>query len=128
MAIWKLDRLGRGLKGLITLISELEDREVQFQSLIESIDISSPSGRLLFHIIGAMAQLERELIQERTRAGLAAARLRGKAGGRKRLMTPGKVESARTLLAGGMPSAEVAANLGVSVPTLYRWLPASART
>ena len=70
-----------------------------------------------------MGQMERELIQERTRAGLAAARRRGRIGGRKRLMTPGKMESARQLLASGMPPKDVAKNLGVSVPTLYRWVP-----
>jgi DNA invertase Pin-like site-specific DNA recombinase len=80
-----------------------------------------------FHIMASLAQMERELIVERTQAGLAAARQRGRVGGRRRRMTPGKLESARALLAGGMPPKEVAHNLGVSVPTLYRWLPAGAR-
>ena len=123
LVVWKLDRLGRGVKGLVTLIGELEARGIQFKSLTEAIDTSTPGGRLFFHLLAAMGQMERELIQERTRAGLAAARRRGRIGGRKRLMTPGKMESARQLLASGMPPKDVAKNLGVSVPTLYRWVP-----
>jgi DNA invertase Pin-like site-specific DNA recombinase len=80
-----------------------------------------------FHVMASLAQMERELIAERTKAGLAAARKRGRVGGRKRRMTPGKVESARQLLAGGMPPGDVARNLGVSIPTLYRWVPAASR-
>lgn len=77
--------------------------------------------------MASLAQMERELIIERTRAGLEAARRKGRVGGRKRRMTEGKLESARQLLGSGIPPGEVAQNLGVSVPTLYRWLPASAR-
>jgi DNA invertase Pin-like site-specific DNA recombinase len=77
--------------------------------------------------MSSLAQMERVLLAKRTRAGLAAARRRGRVGGRKRRMTPGKVESARKLLNGGMVPREVAQNLGVSIPTLYRWLPASSR-
>ncbi len=124
LVVWKLDRLGRGVKGLVILIGELEARGIQFKSLTEAIDTSTPGGRLFFHLLAAMGQMERELIGERTRAGLAAARRRGRVGGRKRLMTEGKIESARQLIASGMPPREVARNLGVSVPTLYRWVPA----
>ncbi len=82
-------------------------------------------GRFFFHIVASLAQMERELIVERTRAGLNAARLQGRVGGRKRRMTVSKVESAKRLLANGIPPREVANNLGVSVPTLYRWVPAT---
>ena len=123
LVVWKLDRLGRGVKGLVTLIGELEARGIQFKSLTEAIDTSTPGGRLFFHLLAAMGQMERELIGERTLAGLAAARRRGRIGGRKRLMTAGKIESARQLLGSGMPPKDVARNLGVSVPTLYRWVP-----
>ena len=81
-------------------------------------------GRFFFHILASMAQMERDLIAERTRAGLDAARQRGRVGGRKRQMTPSKIESAKKLLANGIPPKEVANNLGVSIPTLYRWVPA----
>ena len=124
LVIWKLDRLARSVKGLVDLVAELEAKGVNFCSLTDQIDTGTPAGRFFFHVMSSLAQMERELIQERTRAGLDAARLRGRVGGRKRLMTPGKVESARKLLASGMPPKDVAKNLGVSVPTLYRWLPA----
>ena len=124
LVIWKLDRLARSVKGLVDLVAELEGKGINFCSLTDQIDTGSPAGRFFFHVMSSLAQMERELIQERTRAGLEAARRRGRVGGRKRLMTPGKVESARKLLASGMPPKDVAKNLGVSVPTLYRWLPA----
>jgi len=127
LVIWKLDRLGRSVKGLVDLVGDLAGRGVQFKSLTDGIDTTTPAGRFFFHIMASLAQMERELIVERTQAGLAAARQRGRVGGRRRRMTPGKLESARALLDGGMPPREVAHNLGVSVPTLYRWLPAGAR-
>lgn len=122
--LWKLDRLSRSVKGLVDLVGELEARKVHFCSITDQIDTSTPAGRFFFHVMSSLAQMERELIQERTRAGLAAARRRGRIGGRKRLMTPGKIESAHQLLASGLPPKDVARNLGVSVPTLYRWVPA----
>ena len=127
LVVWKLDRLGRTVKGLVDLVGELADRKVQFRSLTDGIDTTTPAGRFFFHVMASLAEMERELIGERTRAGLSAARKRGRVGGRKRRMTAGKVESARQLLAGGMPPQDVARNLGVSIPTLYRWLPASSR-
>jgi DNA invertase Pin-like site-specific DNA recombinase len=126
LVIWKLDRLGRTVKGLVDLVHGLERRGVQFQSMTDGIDTTTPAGRFFFHVMSGLAQMERELIAERTRAGLAAARARGRLGGRKRKMTDSKVVSARNLLASGTPPAEVAKNLGVSVPTLYRWVPAGA--
>lgn len=125
--IWKLDRLGRSVKGLVDFVAELEKQDVQFKSLTDGIDTTTPTGRFFFHIMASLAQMERELIAERTRAGLAAARKRGRVGGRKRSMTQSKLESAKKLLDDGMPPKEVAENLGVSVPTLYRWLPAAER-
>jgi DNA invertase Pin-like site-specific DNA recombinase len=125
--VWKLDRLGRGVKGLVDLVAELESRKVHFQSLTDQIDTSTPAGRFFFHVMASLAQMERELIVERTRAGLEAARRKGNFGGRRRLMTESKIESARKLLMSGIAPGEVAKNLGVSVPTLYRWLPASGR-
>jgi DNA invertase Pin-like site-specific DNA recombinase len=127
LVIWKLDRLGRSVKGLVDFVGELADREVQFRSLTDGIDTSTPTGRFFFHVMASLAQMERELIAERTKAGLAAARQRGRLIGRKRSMTPSKIESAKQLLSTGMPPREVAQNLGVSVPTLYRWVPASSR-
>jgi DNA invertase Pin-like site-specific DNA recombinase len=128
LVVWKLDRLGRSVKGLVDLVNTLEAREVHFRSLTDGIDTKTPAGRFFFHIMASLAQMERELIVERTRAGLAAARKLGRVGGRKRRMTDNKIKAARRLLTGGTPPRDVAENLGVSVPTLYRWLPASART
>ena len=128
LVVWKLDRLGRSVKGLVDLINTLEAREVHFRSLTDGIDTKTPAGRFFFHIMASLAQMERELTVERTRAGLAAARKLGRVGGRKRRMTDNKIKAARRLLTGGTPPRDVAENLGVSVPTLYRWLPASART
>jgi len=128
LVVWKLDRLGRSVRGLVTLVAELEALGVEFKSLTEAIDTSTPGGRLFFHILAAMGQMERELIQERTKAGLEAARRRGRVGGRKRKMTASKVESAIKLLQAGTAPKEVASSLGISVPTLYRWVPAGTRT
>jgi DNA invertase Pin-like site-specific DNA recombinase len=127
LVIWKLDRLGRTVKGLIDFVADLQGRKVQFRSLTDGIDTTTPAGRFFFHVMASLAQMERELLVERTRAGLAAARRRGRLGGRKRQMTPGKVESARKLLRSGVAPREVAQNLGVSIPTLYRWVPAANR-
>jgi len=123
--VWKLDRLGRSVKGLVDLVGDLEKLGVHFKSVTDSIDTSTPAGRFFFHVMASLAQMERELIVERTRAGLAAAKKQGRAGGRRRRMTETKVNAARKLLADGMSPRDVAQNLGVSIPTLYRWLPAA---
>jgi DNA invertase Pin-like site-specific DNA recombinase len=128
LVVWKLDRLGRSVKGLVDLVNTLEAREMHFRSLTDCIDTKTPAGRFFFHIVASLAQMERELIVERTHAGLAVARKLGRIGGRKRRMTDTKIKAARRLLTGGTPPRDVAENLGASVPTLYRWLPASART
>ncbi len=123
LVMWKLDRLGRTVKGLVEFVAALQELGVQFRSLTDGIDTATPACRFLFHVMASLAQMERELLAERTCAGLDAARRRGRVGGRKRQMTPGKVESARKLLRGGMAPREIAQNRGVSIPTLYRWLP-----
>ena len=104
-------------------VSEFEERGIHFKSLTDAIDTSTPSGRFFFHIMASLSQMERELMLERTRAGLAAARVRGRMGGRKRKMTELKVISAKKLLASGTPPKDVASHLGISIPTLYRWIP-----
>jgi DNA invertase Pin-like site-specific DNA recombinase len=125
LVVWKLDRLGRSVKNLVDLVGELQNQGIQFKSLTDSIDTSTPSGRFFFHIMASLAEMESELTVERTRAGLEVARQLGRKGGRKRKMTDSKIESAKKLLANGIPPRDVAKNLGVSVPTLYRWIPAS---
>lgn len=126
LVVWKLDRLGRSVKHLVDMVGELHKQGVQFKSLTDAIDTGTPSGRFFFHVMASLAQMERELTVERTRAGLEVARQLGRKGGRKRLMTDSKIESAKKLLANGVPPRDVAKNLGVSVPTLYRWIPASS--
>ncbi|MGI4756360.1 MAG: recombinase family protein [Janthinobacterium lividum] len=125
LVVWKLDRLGRSVKQLVDLVGELQKEGVQFRSLTDSIDTGTPSGRFFFHVMASLAEMEKELIVERTRAGLEVARQLGRIGGRKRQMTDSKIKAAKKLLASGVPARDVAGNLGVSVPTLYRWLPAS---
>jgi DNA invertase Pin-like site-specific DNA recombinase len=125
LVVWKLDRLGRSVKHLVDTISDLAKEKIHFKSLTDSIDTGTPSGRFFFHVMASLAEMERELTIERTTAGLETARRLGRIGGRKRLMTKSKVESARKLMANGTPPRDVAKNLGVSVPTLYRWIPAS---
>ena len=125
LVVWKLDRLGRSVKNLVDLVSDLHKQGVQFKSLTDAIDTGTSSGRFFFHVMASLAEMERELTVERTRAGLEVARQLGRKGGRKRKMTDSKIESAKKLLASGVPPRDVAKNLGVSVPTLYRWIPAS---
>lgn len=127
LVVWKLDRLGRSVKQLVDLVAGLHTEGVEFHSLTDSINTGTPSGRFFFHVMASLAEMERELTVERTRPGLETARKLGRTGGRKPKMTPSKIESARQLLASGTPPKDVAKNLGVSVPTLYRWLPASAQ-
>ena len=127
LVVWKLDRLGRSVKHLVELVGDLHQQGVHFKSLTDAIDTGTPSGRFFFHVMASLAEMERELTVERTRAGLEVARQLGRTGGRKRQMTDSKIESAKKLLANGVPPRDVAQNLGVSVPTLYRWIPASTQ-
>lgn len=123
VVVWKLDRLGRSLRHLIDVVGDLERREVSFRSLTEGIDTSSAGGKLVFHLFGALAEFESALIRERTKAGLAAARARGRHGGRPRLMTAEKLEVARSMYASRKHTvAAIAATLGISRATVYRYL------
>lgn len=121
------NRLGRSVKQLVDMVSELNKQGIQFKSLTDSIDTGTTSGRFFFHVMASLAEMERELTIERTRAGLEVAKKLGRKGGRKPKMTDSKIESAKKLLSSGVPPKEVAKNLGVSVSTLYRWLPASTQ-
>ncbi len=123
LCVWRLDRLGRSLKHLVQTVADLEERGVGFRSINESIDTTTPSGRLIFHIFASLAEFERDLIRERTLAGLTAARARGRLGGRKPSLTPKKVQVARSMYqAGDSTVAEIATVLGVSRATIYRHL------
>ncbi len=128
LVVWRLDRLGRSLKQLIERVTRLDERKVGFRSLTEAIDTTTTGGKLVFHIFGALAQFEREVIRSRTIAGLAAARARGRLGGRPRLMSPTQVEAARKLLADpDRPIADVCTAMRVSKATLYRYVTAGVR-
>ena len=127
LVVWKLDRLGRSVRDLITLVSELQDRGIHFRSLTDSIDTSTPAGRFFFHVMSALAEMERELIVERTRAGLAAAREQGRVGGRRRVMTTEVVERCRRMLENGATRQQVADVIGVGVKTIYKYFPAAVR-
>ena len=123
LLVWRLDRLGRSLKDLIETVSGLEKRCVGFRSLQESIDTTTSGGRLIFHVFGALAEFERNLISERTYAGLAAARARGRKGGRPRKLDTHQVELARKLYEEKQHSVnEICHILGISKPTLYKYL------
>lgn len=124
LVVWKLDRLGRTMKGLVDLAADLATRGIGLRSLTDGIDTAGTAGKLVFHIMAAMAEMERDLNRERTTAALMVARREGRMGGRKTVMTPKRLEAARKLLASGMPMREIAPAIGVSVPTLYRHLPA----
>jgi DNA invertase Pin-like site-specific DNA recombinase len=127
LCVWRLDRLGRSLPHLIQTAGELADRDIALRSLTEQIDTSSAGGRLIFHVFGALAEFERALIQERTHAGLAAARARGRKGGRRTVMTPQRIAAARSMLAATDAEGrelhtyeDVAKAIGVSRSTVVR--------
>jgi DNA invertase Pin-like site-specific DNA recombinase len=122
LVVWKLDRLGRSMSHLITTVSELEGRGVGLRSLTEQIDTTTAGGRLIFHVFGALGQFERDLIRERTRAGLKAAQARGRRGGRKPVVTEEKLRRARQLMARGLTAREAAARIKVGKTALYNAL------
>jgi len=118
---WKLDRVGRSLKHLIEVINELKERGIGFRCLTQNLDTTTPSGMLVFHVFGAMAEFERSLIQERTQAGLAASRARGRLGGRPKVDNSRRIEIASSLYNDGKVSvAEICKNLKISRATFYR--------
>lgn len=124
ITVYRLDRLGRSLKHLIEIAETLERQGVGFQSLTEQIDTTTPSGRFMFSILGALSSMEREVLIQRTKAGLAAAAARGRRGGRPPVLDEAKVRAARAMLASGtMTTSEIARQLGCAPSTLYRHLP-----
>ncbi len=123
--VWRLDRLGRSLKNLLEIMAGLETRGVEFQSLTEHLDTSSPSGKLIFHIFGSVAEFERALTIERTHAGLAAARARGRKGGRPRgkaFSSPERIATAQKLYDQGTPIKQICELLHCGPTTLYRYI------
>lgn len=123
LIVWKLDRLGRTVRQLVEFVADLQKRGIHFASLTDRIDTSTPSGRFFFHMMAALAEMERDLIRERTQAGLAAAKARGRLGGRLAKLSRQQVDHARRLMADPViTGAEVARTLGVSRSTLYRAL------
>lgn len=121
LVVWKLDRLGRSLKHLIDVVTDLTSRNIGFKSLKECIDTNTSGGKLVFHIFGALAEFERDLIRERTRAGLEAARARGREGGRPPKMTPKKIQMAMDLMdKSNYTPAEVCREFKIHRTTLYR--------
>lgn len=124
LVVWKLDRLGRSMRHLVTLIEDLRGRGVNFRSLTDSIDTSTPMGRFFFHVMGALAEMERELIVERTRAGLAVARAQGRIGGRRPKLSEDEWAQIGRLLAAGETRKRVSIIFDVGISTIYKRFPA----
>jgi DNA invertase Pin-like site-specific DNA recombinase len=122
LVVWRLDRLARSLKQLIQTVEDLEHRGIALKSITEAIDTGTPGGRLVFHIFGSIAEFERAIIQERTKAGVAAAKARGRAGGRPAKLIGERAEHARNLLASGSSVSSVARSMGVSRASVHRAL------
>lgn len=123
LVVWRLDRLGRSVKDLIQIVEGLRQDGVQFSTLTENIDTSTPSGEMVFHVIAALAQFERGIIRERTKAGLVAARSRGRVGGRKKALTPAEIKMIASLMQNRTTSVQdVLKRFGISKATLYRYV------
>lgn len=128
LVVWRLDRLARSVKELIAIANDLSNRNISLRSLNELIDTTTPQGRMIFHVFAMIAQFDRDLIAERTMAGLEAARARGSTFGRKRLLSPSQIDQARAWLAAKqMTQAQAAGALGVSRATLMRALSTKGR-
>ncbi|KQY60802.1 hypothetical protein ASD11_12245 [Aeromicrobium sp. Root495] len=128
LVVWRLDRLGRSLADLVRIVSELEARGVGFRSIHESIDTTSSTGKLIFHIFASLAEFERDLIIDRTKAGLAAARERGAKPGRKPSLSSDQIEVVQHLHREGKQIKSIAEMFGVSRPTIYRVLESAAQS
>lgn len=121
--VWKLDRLGRSLKDLVNIVNEFEENGVGFISLTEKIDTTTPTGKLVFHIFASLAEFEKELIRERTHAGLASARARGKVGGRPKMLSNSQIIQLKTMHKNhDIPIDEICNTFKVSRNTLYKYL------
>lgn len=124
LVVWRLDRLGRSLPDLVRIVGELEQKGVSFESLTEKIETGSAAGKLVFHVFAALAEFERNLIRERTRAGLVAARARGRAGGRKPKLTDAQIKEINEMVdAQKLPIGRIAELYGVSRTTVYKVAP-----
>ena len=127
LVVWRLDRLGRSLPDLVQIVAELERDGIGFESMTEKIETGSPAGKLVFHVFAALAEFERNLIRERTHAGLAAARARGRKGGRKPSLSPQQVREIKALLRDpSIPVTAIAGRYGVSRTTIYKHAGANA--
>jgi DNA invertase Pin-like site-specific DNA recombinase len=125
LVVWRLDRLGRSLRHLIDTVRDLQEKGVGFKSVTEAIDTTTSGGKLVFHIFGALAEFEREIIRERTQTGLQAARARGRNGGRRKKLTENKVQIARDLYASKTHTVdEICKTLGIGRTTFYRYITA----
>lgn len=123
LVVWRLDRLSRSLSDLIKIVNELDQKEIHFESITEKIDTGSAAGKLTLHIFGALAEFERNVIKERTRAGLEAARARGRKGGRKKKLTEKQVKEIKTLVKNPeILVSDVARRYGISRTTLYKYI------
>ncbi len=122
LVVWRLDRLGRSLRNLLELVAKLEDKKVGFRSIQESMDTSSSGGKLIFHVFGALAEFERNLIRDRTNAGLAAARARGRTGGRHKKLDEQQRQLVTRLYKEGTPISEILKTVKISKGTLYSYV------
>jgi DNA invertase Pin-like site-specific DNA recombinase len=125
LVVWRLDRLGRSLRHLIDTVTALGDRGVGFKSLQENIDTRTSGGKLVFHIFGALAEFEREIIRERTQAGLVSARSRGKVGGRPKTLSAKEVQMLRNMASDkSLTVSDICKTLGIGRTTFYRYVKA----
>jgi DNA invertase Pin-like site-specific DNA recombinase len=125
LVVWRLDRLGRSLRHLIDTVTELHEKRIGFKSLQENIDTTTSGGKLVFHIFGALAEFEREIIKERTNAGLASARSRGRVGGRPKALTPKEIQILNNMASDkSLTVADICKTLGIGRTTFYRYVKA----